>query len=358
MALNGSPPEVPLVSLEHVSAHFNVRQGLGRPRSLVKAVDDVSLDIRPGRTLGLVGESGSGKTTVGKLILGLLTPTSGRIRAEGVDVGSLSGPEARRLRQTVQSVMQDPYSSLDPRMRISSIIAEPLPPDRGWARRSPQREQRVADLLAAVGLPADCASLYPHQFSGGQRQRIAIARALAPSPRLVVLDEPTSSLDVSMRAQILNLLADLQEEFSLTYLLISHDLLAVSYLATEVAVMYLSKIVEVGPADQLFQAPAHPYTQLLISSIPGSTTTAPIDLRGELTQVPETHEGCRFRARCPLYESLGAPHRCDHEEPALAPVGDGRSAACHFAGHHADEPPGSLEPTGAVAPERSWKGRS
>ena len=262
-------PAEPLVRLSDLKVVYRSHQGITRRLVEIRAVDGVSLSIARGQTLGLVGGTGSGKSTVGQVVMGMLPPTSGRVEIDGHDLWTLSPAERLAIQRHVHVVMQDPYSSLDPRMTVADIIAEPLTlgaPVRGAARQ--EINKRVTELLGLVGLPAHRASAYPHQFSGGQRQRIAIARALAPRPELIVLDEPTSALDVSVRAQILTLLKTLQDELGVTYLIISHDLVTVAYLASEVAVMHRGQIVEQGRMQQLYRAPTHPYTIELIASLP------------------------------------------------------------------------------------------
>jgi oligopeptide transport system ATP-binding protein len=262
-------PAEMLVRLNDVKVVYRSRQGITRKLIEIKAVDGVNLSIARGETLGLVGGTGSGKSTIAQVVMGMLQPTAGTIEIDGRDLWTLSASERLAIQRHVQVVMQDPYSSLDPRMTIGDIIAEPLTlgaPVRGEARR--EIDRRVAELLMLVGLPANRAGAYPHQFSGGQRQRIAIARALAPRPELIVLDEPTSALDVSVRAQILTLLKSLQKELGVTYLIISHDLVTVAYLASEVAVMHRGRIVEEGKMQQLYRSPTHPYTIELLASLP------------------------------------------------------------------------------------------
>jgi oligopeptide/dipeptide ABC transporter ATP-binding protein len=292
---------------------------------VVRAVDGISFAIERGRTLGVVGESGCGKTTTAKLVLGLEEPTGGNIRFEGRDLQDLDTAGRRHYRRSVQAVFQDPYASLNPRMRISAIIAEPLITNEklptGEARK------RVLRLLDLVGLPSRAAELFPHEFSGGQRQRIAIARALALSPKLVVLDEPVSALDVSIRAQILNLLCDLQAELGLSYLFIAHDLAAVAHMSHTIVVMYLGKIVESGDARMLARAPRHPYTAALFSA---ALPTHPderreeIILSGEVPSPLRPPAGCRFHPRCPH-----AMERCGQQEPQLDDI-EGRFVACHL----------------------------
>jgi oligopeptide transport system ATP-binding protein len=259
----------PLVRLSDIKVIYRSHQGITRRLVEIKAVDGVSLSIARGETLGLVGGTGSGKSTIAQVVMGMLSPTAGTVDIDGRDLWTLSPAERLAVQRHIQVVMQDPYSSLDPRMTVGEIIAEPLTlgaPVRGAARQ--EIDRRVAELLTLVGLPAHRADAYPHQFSGGQRQRIAIARALAPRPELIVLDEPTSALDVSVRAQILTLLKSLQDELGVTYLIISHDLVTVAYLAAEVAVMHRGQIVEQGRMQQLYRAPSHPYTVELIASLP------------------------------------------------------------------------------------------
>jgi oligopeptide/dipeptide ABC transporter ATP-binding protein len=315
----------PLVEVTNLIKHFPVRRGaLGWGRALVRAVDAISFSIDAGTTLGLVGESGCGKTTTSKLILGLERPTAGAIRFDGQDVLALGRDAERRYRRSVQAVFQDPYGSLDPRMRVGAIVAEPLVINTEMS--AAQRRRRVSELLELVGLPERAASLYPHEFSGGQRQRVAIARSLALEPKLIVLDEPVSALDVSIRAQILNLLRDLQKRLGVAYLFIAHDLAAVAHMSHTIAVMYLGKIVEWGPGETVALQPKHPYTQALFAAALPIDFDAPppVALAGEIGSPLAPPAGCRFHPRCPFVMP-----QCATDEPPLE-TESGRLVACHL----------------------------
>jgi oligopeptide/dipeptide ABC transporter ATP-binding protein len=321
-----APNGTPLLEADALTKQFVVRHGaLGWSSALVRAVDAVSFTIAAGRTLGLVGESGCGKTTTSKLILGLERPTAGAIRFEGRDVHALGRAAEREYRRFVQAVFQDPYASLDPRMRVEAIVAEPLVINTDLDAAG--RRRRVAELLDVVGLPQRAATLYPHEFSGGQRQRIAIARALALSPKLIVLDEPVSALDVSIRAQVLNLLTDLQKRLGVSYLFIAHDLAAVAHMSQTIAVMYLGRIVEMGDADAVALAPKHPYTRALFAAAMPVDVDAPRDevtVSGEVPSPLAPPAGCHFHPRCPF-----AMDRCAVEAPTLRSE-EGRLVACHL----------------------------
>jgi peptide/nickel transport system ATP-binding protein len=327
-----------LLSVSHLVKNFTVTAGavLQRKVGQVSAVADVSFGIPAGSTFGLVGESGCGKTTVGRLIVGLEKPSAGSIVLDGRDLASLSGRERRRQARTVQLMFQDSYASMDPRMRVGTILREPLVIQRDGSRAS--QVKRVKEMLDEVGLPAVAADRYPHEFSGGQRQRLGLARALMLRPSMIVADEPVSALDVSIQAQILNLMLDLQHEYGLTYLFISHDLSVVRYMSDTIGVMYLGKLVEVGPAADVYAAPVHPYTRGLIDTVPVADPTQERakehqGVRGELPSAVSPPSGCRFRTRCPRAQDL-----CAAEEPPLRPfTAEGHLAACHFPLREPDE---------------------
>ena len=319
---------VPLVAVEGLAKHFAVRGGsfFARSSGAVRAVDEVSFAIRSGETLGLVGESGCGKSTVGRLILRLIEPTAGRILFAGTDIAQLSPRDLLAVRRSMQIVFQDPYSSLNPRMTVEDIVLEPLYIQ--GERPGPEMRRRAEKLLETVGLPKRAIARYPHEFSGGQRQRIGIARAIAPQPKFIVCDEAVSALDVSIQAQIVNLLQDLQQEFGLSYLFIAHDLAVVKHISDRVAVMYLGKVVEIAEKRALYAAPRHPYTQALLASIPAPHPRLRRQrqrLTGELPSALAPPPGCRFHTRCPH-----ARERCRSDVPELRTLADGHQAACHF----------------------------
>jgi peptide/nickel transport system ATP-binding protein len=322
----------PLVELEDVKQYFPIKSGLVLDRHVgdVRAVDGVSLTIRRGETLGLVGESGCGKSTVGRTILRLYTPTAGRIVFDGRDITHLGEGELRPLRRRMQMVFQDPFASLNPRHSVGRIVGEPLR-THGLATRG-EAAARVRDLLRTVGLPADAAKRYPHEFSGGQRQRIGLARALAVNPDFIVADEPVSALDVSIQAQMINLFEQLQEEFELTYLFIAHDLAVVRHISDRIAVMYLGTVVEVSPADELYDNPLHPYTISLLSAVPIPDPAVEkqresILLAGDVPSPVNPPSACRFHTRCPYVQ----PTRCREEVPPLRQLATGHEVACHWA---------------------------
>ena len=320
-----APAGEPMLRVVDVVKHFHV--GVA---GSVKAVDGVSFDIMPGETMGLVGESGCGKSTLGRLVTQLIPVTSGQVIFDGVDLTTLRGEKLRQQRKQLQIIFQDPYASLDPRMTIGDIIAEPLV--NFGLLRGRQKDAKVQELLKVVGLNPYFNNRYPHEFSGGQRQRIGIARALALNPKLIVCDEPVSALDVSIQAQIINLLEDLQKEFNLTYLFVAHDLSVVRHISDRVMVMYLGKIVEVSPSEELYASQEHPYTKALLSSIPVpdpriESQRRLIELHGEIPSPMNPPSGCHFHTRCPIAQ---VPGICADQEPPLEEKAPGRFAACHF----------------------------
>ena len=318
---------MPLLDVQNLKVHFPVKgSALSGTSSTVKAVDGVSLSVAAGEAVGLVGESGCGKSTLGRSILRLLEPTSGRIFFDGQDITTLGARALRPLRRQFQMIFQDPFHSLNPRMTVGQSIGEALV-IHGLGNSEAARQTRVAELLQSVGLTPDVADRFPHQFSGGQRQRIGIARALAVEPRLIVCDEPVSALDVSVQAQVINLLQDIQRDRGLAYLFISHDLAVVEHLCQRIVVMYLGRVVESGPAHSIVRNPQHPYTQVLLSAVPTVNPSAKRDrilLSGDVPSPIHPPSGCPFHPRCPVAES-----RCRTERPEFRTVAHGHQAACH-----------------------------
>ena len=316
-----------LLEVKNLVKHFPVRGGVfSRVRNYVKAVDGISFDVKPGETLGLVGESGCGKSTAGRSILRLIEPTSGEINFEGENICELSNEELRKRRRQMQIIFQDPYASLNPRMTIGSIVGEPLTIHN--VAKGQERKDRVEQLLHRVGLRPEHIRRYPHEFSGGQRQRIGLARALALNPKLIIGDEPVSALDVSIQAQVINLLEDLQKDLGIAYVMIAHDLAVVQHVSDRIAVMYLGKIVELAEADELVSSPKHPYTEALLSAVPvpdPTVKTERILLKGDVPSPVDPPSGCRFHTRCPYKEDL-----CDQEDPPMLEMSPGHSVACHF----------------------------
>jgi oligopeptide transport system ATP-binding protein len=329
-ALPVSQRIVNLLEVKNLKVHFPVKHGLfSRVNAHVKAVDDVSFAIKPGETLGLVGESGCGKTTLGRAIVKLVEPTAGSILFEGEDIANLSGSELRQRRRKFQMIFQDPYGSLNPRMTVGQIIGEAIDIHK-LAESTSARQKRIVELLRAVGLDPIHAQRYPHEFSGGQRQRIGIARALAVEPKLIVCDEPVSALDVSVQAQIINLLQDLQQQRGIAYLFIAHDLAVVEHISQRVMVMYLGKVVELADARAIIRTPKHPYTQALISAVPvvdPDSKRKRIVLPGDVPSPINPPSGCPFHPRCPIAQMPV----CGTELPLLREVTPGHFAACHFA---------------------------
>jgi oligopeptide/dipeptide ABC transporter ATP-binding protein len=315
----------PILSVKGLSKSFELKGSWVRSKATLRAVDDVSFDIFPGETLGLVGESGSGKSTIGRLVVGLLKPTLGAIHMFGTDISQDNADAFKKIRRKVQIVFQDPQGSLNPRMRIENAIAEPL--DISGDYSAMDRADRVKELIELVGLPRDCGKRFPHEFSGGQRQRIGIARALALNPDFIVCDEPVSALDVSMQAQVVNLLLDLQEKLNLSYLFIAHDLAVVRHVSTRVAVMYAGRIVELAPRFDLYSKPLHPYTQALMDAVPlpRPGTQKAVGVPGEVPSLLNPPSGCAFHTRCPK-----AIQRCSIDKPGYRQVAQHHYVACHL----------------------------
>jgi oligopeptide/dipeptide ABC transporter ATP-binding protein len=343
-AATATPSETPalrphdpanLVEIDNLKVYFPIRSGIFKTqKGTVKAVDNITFEVRRGETLGLVGESGCGKSTIGRAMIRLRDATSGSVRFDGVDLTSLSTGELRKMRRRMQIIFQDPYGSLDPRMTVGSIVSEPIETHHLAAGEA--KDERVADLLRLVGLDPNYVKRYPHEFSGGQRQRIGVARALAVEPEFIVCDEPISALDVSIQAQVLNLLTDLRHRLGLTYLFVAHDLSVVKHISDRVAVMYLGRIVEVGPPDILYSAPGHPYTRALLSAVPVPDPVAErkrrrVILKGDVPSPVNPPSGCRFHTRCWLYERLGQPEDCRTVDPPLRVLAGEQSVACHYA---------------------------
>ncbi|MCP3031603.1 dipeptide ABC transporter ATP-binding protein [Halobacillus sp. A1] len=313
-----------ILKVEGLKKYFEVSNGFLRKKSIVKAVDDVSLTVKRGETLGIVGESGCGKSTTGRLLMRLLDATEGTVHFEGENIMEWSRSELKKRRRDFQMIFQDPFASLNPRMKVEEIIEEPL---LTIGMEKKERKERVSQLLQDVGIPESYKGRFPHEFSGGQRQRIGIARALALKPKLIIADEPVAALDVSIQAQIINLLMDLQKEYGFTYLFIAHDLSVVQYISDRVGVMYLGQMMELAESDELYEHPLHPYTQALLSAIPVPDIHAKkekITLTGEVPSPDNPPSGCRFHTRCPI-----ATERCKQEVPEFREIKNGHYVACH-----------------------------
>ncbi len=329
-----------LVEVEGLKVYFPIRTGIFQGQvGTVRAVDDISFEVRKGETLGLVGESGCGKSTTGRAIIRLREPSAGSVKFDGIDLLKTSSEELRKLRRRMQIIFQDPYGSLDPRFTVGSTISEPI--ETHNLAQGPAKLERVRELLELVGLNPNYVNRYPHEFSGGQRQRIGVARALAVEPEFIVCDEPISALDVSIQAQVLNLLTELREKLGLTYLFIAHDLSVVKHISDRVAVMYLGKIVELGPPDVLYSMPGHPYTRALLSAVPVPDPVSErkrrrVILKGDVPSPANPPSGCRFHTRCWLYERLGQPEECRTVDPELR-VTKGTTEEHRVACHYAEE---------------------